>query len=73
MQVFRPSSYLAQCERCGARFDPVQGGVCPSCNRILCGTHMYGSWFRRLRAQLGGKTMCVECEARKSSARRAAS
>jgi hypothetical protein len=71
MQLFRPSSYLAQCERCGVRFDPVKGGVCPSCNRILCGTHMYGSWLRRLRSQLGAKLVCAACAAGGPSARSA--
>jgi hypothetical protein len=68
MPFFRPSTFRGQCERCGAWFDPVHGGVCASCGKILCIAHLHGSMLARLRSLLGGQPVCAACR----SARRAA-
>ena len=34
-------------------FDPVHGGVCSRCNRLLCSKHIFGSIGRRLQSFLG--------------------
>ena len=61
---FRESMFKTDCERCGVRFDPVKGGVCEQCKRILCGDHLYGSLGQRLRVQLLGATpVCIYCRA----------
>ena len=43
MAVLQGSRVIATCDECRTRFDPVHGGVCPSCRRLLCATHLYGS------------------------------
>jgi hypothetical protein len=58
------SEIRAQCDRCRTVFDPVYGGVCESCGRLLCGRCVYGSVFRRLQSYLpGAKLICTECRA----------
>ena len=61
IKTFRPSSLLAQCDKCRLPFDPVYGGVCSQCRRLLCGRHMYGSVFRRLQSFFGTPLVCPEC------------
>jgi hypothetical protein len=61
MAVLQPSRVVATCDVCRARFDPVHGGVCPSCRRLLCPTHYYGSVLRRLQGLLGFTPRCVAC------------
>ena len=61
---FRESIFKTDCDRCGARFDPIQGGVCAQCRRILCGEHLHGSRWQRLRTQVfGAPTVCIYCRA----------
>ena len=61
---FRESIFKTDCDRCGARFDPIRGGVCEQCRRILCGEHLHGTRWQRLRTQLfGGPTVCIYCRA----------
>src|SRR5690606_21626573 len=43
MSFLQPSRVSATCDECRTRFDPVKGGVCPACRRLLCGAHYYGS------------------------------
>jgi hypothetical protein len=39
-----------------------QAGACPTCKRVLCHRHLYGSFARRLLADLGFAAMtCVKC------------
>jgi len=59
--LFRPTTLVMECDQCRERFDPIQGGVCPRCERLLCNRHLYGSWVRRLRGYLGLRTVCPEC------------
>jgi len=62
MAVFQQSRTLGTCDECRATFDPVSGGVCPACRRLLCGAHYYGgSPLRRLQALLGGRPRCPKC------------
>ena len=67
MAVFQGSKMIATCDECRTRFDPVHGGVCPSCRRLLCTTHLYGSFVRRLQGMLllGGPPQCPYCRAGK--------
>ena len=43
--------------------DLLKGGVCTRCRRILCYTHLHGSWLHRLMADLRNESVCVECRA----------
>ena len=61
IKMLRPSSMMAQCDKCRLPFDPVHGGVCSRCNRLLCGQHIYGSILRRLQSFLGTALVCPEC------------
>jgi hypothetical protein len=63
LPIFRKSDVTIECDECDARFDVVRGGVCMVCSRILCFTHLHGSWVQRLRVDLGGRTVCVRCRA----------
>ena len=64
IKLFLPSGPRGECERCGAWFDPVRGGVCPSCGRILCGDDLYGSLAMRLRGYVGLPVRCRACRPR---------
>jgi hypothetical protein len=61
IKMLRPSAMLAKCDECRLPFDPVQGGVCSRCNRLLCRHHIFGSVLRRLQSYLGGSLVCVAC------------
>lgn len=67
MPTFRKSSVFAECDRCGASFDPVYGGVCDACRRVLCTRHFYGSLLRRVLVYLGAGQRCVACRQRPDS------
>lgn len=60
-RIFQPSIITTDCDRCGGRVDLLKGGVCTSCRRILCYTHLHGSWLRRLVADMRNESVCVEC------------
>lgn len=59
--MLRRSAVLAPCDECGRAFDPVQGGVCPRCGRLLCGMHLYRSLLRKMLGYLGVPTDCAQC------------
>jgi hypothetical protein len=71
LPAFRKSEVKARCDACRAVFDPVHGGVCESCRRLLCATHVFGSLrgthaleslFRRLQSYVPGTHLvCPEC------------
>jgi hypothetical protein len=61
IRMFRQSSVMAQCDKCRLPFDPVHGGVCSQCRRLLCGAHIYGSILRRLQSFLGTALVCPDC------------
>jgi hypothetical protein len=62
MALFRQSAQLARCDQCRTFFDPVYGGVCTRCGRLLCATHLHGGFLSRLIGRLvPRKTECVQC------------
>jgi hypothetical protein len=61
--IFKKSALATECDQCGVKFDLMHGGVCERCQRILCMRHLHGSWLRRLRVDLGGAQLCVDCRA----------
>ena len=63
LPIFRKSTLSIDCDACGTRFEPSTGGVCTRCQRILCFTHLHGSWVRRAAAELGAPPVCVSCRA----------
>jgi hypothetical protein len=60
---FRDSELATDCDECGGRVDVVKGGACVRCRRILCFTHLHGSFARRLATDLGAAMLCVRCRA----------
>lgn len=64
-EIFRSSQVFTDCDQCRGRVDLLKGGVCTRCRRILCYRHLHGSWLRRLLADLGAETICVQCRARR--------
>jgi hypothetical protein len=62
-RVFLASEMATECEVCGVRFDLMKGGVCAACGRVLCATHLHGSYLQRLRVDLGATPRCVQCRA----------
>ena len=52
----------ARCEQCGDEFDPLDGGICPACRRLLCPAHRWG--WRRLFRRAGGRVpdVCLVCQ-----------
>lgn len=62
MALFNRSAQLARCDECRTVFDPVYGGVCAKCNRLLCATHLYGGFWQRLLGRLVPRRVhCVQC------------
>jgi hypothetical protein len=62
-RFFLASEMGTECEACGARVDLITGGICVECRRALCYRHLHGSRLRRLLADLGAATKCVQCRA----------
>jgi hypothetical protein len=58
-----PTVYM-ECDRCGLPFEPMKGGLCQRCDRILCGADLHGDLLSRWRAALTGRSICVECRAK---------
>ncbi len=61
--IFRDSELATDCDQCGGRVDLLKGGACVRCRRILCFTHLHGSFVRRLATDLGAQMLCVRCRA----------
>jgi hypothetical protein len=61
MSLLKRSTTLIRCDICKVPFDPVFGGACKSCGRLLCALHLYGNPARRLVAYAGFSSPCVEC------------
>jgi hypothetical protein len=54
-------SVAARCEQCGTAFDPLSGGICAACGRLLCGRHLRG-WLASLLPPLGSDApRCPDC------------
>jgi hypothetical protein len=60
-RIFRETDVRTNCDACGVFFDLVKGGVCEKCRRILCGSHLHGSWIQRLMADVTGHAVCPQC------------
>ena len=63
MEVFRRSMFRTECDECRKPFPVNTGGVCDRCRRILCNTHLHGSFVRRIAIALGSPYVCVSCRA----------
>ena len=61
MAYLQQSRTLGTCDECRTPFDPVRGGVCPQCRRLLCGEHYYGGLLPRLQALVGRVPRCPRC------------
>ena len=64
-QVFRHSDLWTQCDECRLTFDLTRVGACARCRRVLCNSHLHGSFFRRLLVDLGAEPVCLKCRERK--------
>jgi hypothetical protein len=54
-------SLAATCEQCQQRFDPLTGGACARCRRVLCGRHLRG-WRPAILALFERtQPVCVAC------------
>lgn len=62
-RVFQETNMRTECDACGVRFDLVKGGVCMTCRRVLCATHLHGSFARRLVVDMGATPTCGDCRA----------
>lgn len=61
----REGMFKIDCDRCGVRFDPVDGGVCSRCRQALCAEHLHGSLVQRIKVNLlGREATCPACRAR---------
>jgi hypothetical protein len=60
-RVFRQSELWTQCDECRLTFDLSRVGACRRCRRVLCNTHLHGSFFRRLLVDLGAEPVCLKC------------
>jgi hypothetical protein len=63
MAIFREGKYRAPCDRCGRAFDPVKGGLCAECRKLLCSEHLHGGLVRRALVAVGVRPVCVHCRA----------
>ncbi|HMC55500.1 MAG TPA: hypothetical protein VKH19_10040 [Gemmatimonadaceae bacterium] len=64
LRVFRKSNLFTECEECRRPVDLSGAGGCTRCRRVLCNRHLYGSFFRRLLADvIAAQPVCVRCRA----------
>lgn len=61
LPILHRSFLSIDCDACGTRFAPSTGGVCASCQRILCFRHLHGTKWRRVLTELGARPLCVDC------------
>lgn len=63
MAIFKASARLGRCDECRRPYDPVYGGGCARCHRLLCPEHLHGGAWRRLVARLVPRAspVCVRC------------
>ena len=60
-RIFQRSNIFTQCEECKLRYDLTQAGACRECKRVLCNTHLHGSFWQRLKVDFGSPAVCVKC------------
>lgn len=68
-RVFRSSGLWTQCEECRLRVNLSRAGACRRCRRILCNTHLHGSFLRRLLVDFGAEPLCLRCRREELTAR----
>jgi hypothetical protein len=63
MAIFKTSAQLGRCEQCRLLFDPVYGGACSRCGKLLCAVHLHGGFWRRLYGRLVPRSavVCAGC------------
>ena len=61
MRLFRRSDLSTHCEQCKLSYDLTQMGACRECRRVLCNTHLHGSFWQRLKVDFGSPAVCVKC------------
>jgi hypothetical protein len=64
MGMLKQSSLMARCDVCRMPFDPVFGGTCTQCGKLLCAEHLYGSVLVKLAGYAGIRRPCVDCRRR---------
>jgi hypothetical protein len=69
-RVFRSSGLWTQCEECRLRVNLSSAGACRRCRRILCNTHLHGSFLRRLLVDFGAEPLCLRCRREDLTAQR---
>lgn len=63
--IFRRSSLWTDCEECRLRVNLSKAGACSRCRRILCYTHLHGSFARQLIVDIGfAQPVCKACRGR---------
>src|SRR5688500_281596 len=67
MMMMRSPTVYMECERCGLPFEPIKGGLCQRCDRILCAADLHGDLLSRWRAALTGRVICVECRRKREA------
>ncbi|HJR67502.1 MAG TPA: hypothetical protein VJ802_13820 [Gemmatimonadaceae bacterium] len=67
MMMKRSPTVYMQCERCSLPFEPIKGGLCQRCDRILCSADLHGDTLSRWRAALTGRAICVECRQKREA------
>ena len=55
MRLFRRSDLSTHCEQCKLSYDLTQMGACRECRRVLCNTHLHGSFWQRLKGQTSAR------------------
>ena len=65
---FQRSQLFTQCEECRRTVNLSHAGACSRCRRILCNTHLHGSFLRRLIVDIGADAVCLRCRAGQSPA-----
>jgi hypothetical protein len=63
IRYLRRTDLGTECDACGRRLDLMTGGVCTSCERILCSAHLHGSWLMRMVHEFRREVRCVDCRA----------
>ena len=66
--MLRRTDLSTECDACGVGIDLMTGGTCERCRRILCATHLHGSWLRRMVHEYRRPVTCVDCRAGRTAA-----
>jgi len=64
VRMFQRSGIWTECEECRRSVDLSRAGGCIQCRRVLCNTHLHGSFIRRLLVDLGARPLCQRCRQR---------